>query len=537
MQKISLTIHLLSHSVGDDCTVEFEAQFCTSCVQNGILELRSIRVGDHVKVGTRSILLGGCQLNCGCEVAPKSTVDYFTSSTDVNQYLIGSPAKIKEHDVPLEKSNRIQRAQRKGVMFTLCQILCDFLIVAIFTGCLYVGALIALFVDNKFGTFGLVLYMMTLFLYICGLVFLATVALFKRILLPQLEEGKLYSDSLFLLKKWFMDRLFLSPVFTLALSRCLETTTTYPLYLRLLGANLGKKVWLSYIQIRVGVEFLNVGDGVHTGMQTYITTANNSKEGTSFHSVLLGDRATCGQRSLILPGACMGKNVTVGAETCVPPFFEVQDNGTILGSPPLVFNTSKSNVEVVAESQQFATSFHSLTEDSKTGVILNSDIPTNGKSDTKLPFWLYGICMNLIQLVLPLVIIGPFIAVYYFFYGVFSDFAQSIIGLVLFIPLTFIVGSIVLMGNIKIIQLIFFGGSFSTGTIEYYSVKFMQWYILADLVYLCTGTILVPFSGTELFCIWVRIMGSKIGKRVSTSRIAHELNERAIKALTSISFQ
>ena len=66
---------------------------------------------------------------------------------------------------------------------------------------------------------------------------------------------------------------------------------------------------------------------------------------------------------------------------------------------------------------------------------------------------------------------------------------------------------------IKVLQLAFFGGKL-TGTIEYYSVRFMCWYFLSDLVYLCTQTFFVPFSGTELFCMWLRVMGSKIGKKV-----------------------
>jgi len=80
---------------------------------------------------------------------------------------------------------------------------------------------------------------------LASVMFLLLVALIYRVLLPGLEPMKTYTSKWFLLRKWFMDRLFLSPMFRYASERTLQTSSTFPWYLRLLGANVGAKAWMN----------------------------------------------------------------------------------------------------------------------------------------------------------------------------------------------------------------------------------------------------------------------------------------------------
>lgn len=155
---------------------------------------------------------------------------------------------------------------------------------------LFIGARVVL-IFEPFGIGALILYMVSLFPYMCGLVFLTMVGLLKWILIPKIEEGKVYHNS-WLLRKWFLDRLFLSPICAFALERSLETTSTFPLFLKLLGVNLGEKVWLSYCSLRVGMELVTVEDNVHIGMQTYITTEQSNKDGVCFRPIRIGKGAS-----------------------------------------------------------------------------------------------------------------------------------------------------------------------------------------------------------------------------------------------------
>ena len=105
--------------------------------------------------------------------------------------------------------------------------------------------------------------------------------------------------------------------------------------------------------------------------------------------------------------------------------------------------------------------------------LLASDDPEKNKM---LPFWLYALIMNIAQLCLPAIVIGSYVAVGVI-YKCVGGFGP--IGIGFMIPLTFILGSFILMGMIKLLQLLFFRGKLTSGVIHFYSVPFMCWYFLS----------------------------------------------------------
>ena len=161
----------------------------------------------------------------------------------------------------------------------------------------YVGVTIGMLFQQRFGAIGLIAYLGAIFSTLASVLFLLLVALLYRILLPRLEPMKVYSSKWFLLRKWFMDRLFLSPMFSYASQRTLQTSSTFPWYLKLLGANLGRKARMNHPYIRAGVEFIDVGSDIHMGMLNYITTERVDEEGVSFHPTSIGDHVSFGQES------------------------------------------------------------------------------------------------------------------------------------------------------------------------------------------------------------------------------------------------
>jgi len=80
-------------TIGNECLLEFETQLSTSEIKGGVIEFRRVKIGDNVKLGVRSVLLGGTHVESGCEVMPKAALD---STTEVvaNKIIGGSPAKI-----------------------------------------------------------------------------------------------------------------------------------------------------------------------------------------------------------------------------------------------------------------------------------------------------------------------------------------------------------------------------------------------------------------------------------------------------------
>lgn len=250
-------------SIGDNCVVEFEVQFATSEIRNGYLELRNIHIGNNVKLGIRSVILGGTCIHNGSEIAAKTTVDFFTSTTEPRQVLSGSPATI---DPDIKTDGDIWRPKR-GRVYIISQIISCFLMIEILTGIGYIGASLGFVIRYRYGSIGLVIYLGSLFPVISSILVLLTAAVLKKILMPfRIVAEKTYEGDWFAVRKWFLDRLFLSPLFSYCSQRTLQTSSTFPWYMRLLGAKTGKRAWFNHPYVRgVGTELINIGDDVHMG--------------------------------------------------------------------------------------------------------------------------------------------------------------------------------------------------------------------------------------------------------------------------------
>lgn len=527
--------------VGRNCIIEFETVFATSEIRNGQLELRKVLIGDNVKIGVRSVLLGGAHVHSNCKTEAKTTVDYYTSTTEEGQTLIGSPAVCQPLQTKsLRPCNKLQNWRpARSAFFLIGQMVSVLVMIELMTGTVYVSAaLIGRSVNQNFGSIGLVVYLGSAFQIISCIIWLLLVALLKRSLIPWLEEGKVYSSSWFALRKWILDRMMLSPLFSYASHRVLQTSSTFPWYMKLLGSTVGRKAWINHPYLRVGAEFINIGDEFHMGMLAYISSENHDSEGISFSRIDIGNHSSFGQRCVALGGASIGDCVTIGAETVLPFGFSAAPGATAFGSPPVLFNSTADDREIIEQSQLYAESMHMIDSShsmhnvdnavfgtKESMVTQEQEISDNTDANVNAApsrmqdigsgkyFWIYIITMILIQGCLPLIIGAAYGSIYYCLTLWLGD--MRIEFLLASVPIIYIMGSFVLMLCMKLMQLI--GGSFSIGTADFFSFRFFYWHVFADMVYLCTSTIIYPFSGTQIYCFWLRFMGAKIGKNVFIS--------------------
>ena len=274
---------------------------------------------------------------------------------------------------------------------------------------------------------------------------------------------------------------------------------------------------MNHPYIRTGVEFIHVGSDIHMGMLNYITTERVDEEGVSFHPTTIGDHVSFGQRCVTLSGVSVGKSSTIGAETLLPHDYELLSSGTTFGSPPVQFHSSMTNEDRVNQLQRASLSLHTSTS-------VNTDyLSESSKPETKSisrrqdvgkdMFWTYIIVMLLLQAFIPLAIGASYALMYWSATLVFTEITFQY--LLLVSPLIYIFGSSVLMLVLKVMQMI--GGGFSVGTSNFFSAKFLYWHLLADMIYFCTSTVLYPLSGTQIYVLWLRFMGAKIGKNVFIS--------------------
>lgn len=267
---------------------------------------------------------------------------------------------------------------------------------------------------------------------------------------------------------------------------------------------------------RTGIQFIEVGSEIHMGMLNYMTTERVDEEGVSFYPISIDDHVSFGQRCVALSGVYVGKSSTIGAETFLPHDYELLGGGTTFGSPPVQFHSSMAHEDRV---QQLQTASARLSESKAVTIDYLDESKSKKKTISrrqdvgKEMFWTYIIVMLVLQALIPLAIGASYALLYWAATLLFKEISFQHVLLVS--PVIYILGSFVLMVVLKFMQMI--GGGFSVGTSNFFSVKFLYWHLLADMIYFCTSTVLYPLSGTQIYCIWLRFMGAKIGKNVFIS--------------------
>ena len=283
---------------------------------------------------------------------------------------------------------------------------------------------------------------------------------------------------------------------------------------------------MNHPYIRVGVNKLSISSDIHMGMHSYMTTARVDETGVSFHPIIIDEHVSFGQRCVVQSGAWIGANSTVGAETMLPPDLILQDGMTTFGSDALVnsFQSTMSHSERVEQTQQ-ASRHLALTAQSGNQVrCFSNSLGQEAEKDTKSGisrrqdvgnemFWTYVFVMLTLQALIPLAIGASYAVLYWAATLAIPNLSFQII--ILISPVLYIMGSFILMIVLKLLQTL--GGGFTVGTSNFFSIKFLYWHLLADMIYFCTSTVLYPMSGTFIYCSWLRFMGAKIGESVFIS--------------------
>ena len=135
-------------TIGNECILEFETQLSTSEIKNGVIEFRRVKIDDNVKLGVRSVLLGGTHVESGCEVMPKAALDW-TTPRKPNSSFSGSPAKLVG-DVS-SKAWKLKASKA----FVCCQVVGVLIILLLMALVAFVGVSI-----GKYNTFAFVVQLL-----------------------------------------------------------------------------------------------------------------------------------------------------------------------------------------------------------------------------------------------------------------------------------------------------------------------------------------------------------------------------------------
>ncbi|KAL5055826.1 hypothetical protein RYX36_036508 [Vicia faba] len=146
----------------------------------------------------------------------------------------------------------------------------------------------------------------------------------------------IYDQNQTKLKTWLQCRLNIAC--HLRCAKLLSGTEAFCVYLRLMGAKIGKYCSIRAINPVSNPELMSIGNGVHLGDFSKIITGFHSSNGYNRGKIEVQDNSVIGSQSLILPGAVIQKNVILGALSVAPMNSILQEGGLYIGSQSHISN-------------------------------------------------------------------------------------------------------------------------------------------------------------------------------------------------------
>ncbi|CAI0450227.1 unnamed protein product [Linum tenue] len=155
------------------------------------------------------------------------------------------------------------------------------------------------------------------------------------------------------LNTWLRHRLTVSC--HLKFAKLLSGTEAFCMYLRILGATIGKHCSIRAINPISNPRLMRIGDGVHLGDFSRIITgyysSSSSSNGFTSGKIEVNSNSVVGSQSLILPGVVIQENVILGALSIAPVNSTLRCGGVYIGSqaPVMIKNTMHALDERIEE--------------------------------------------------------------------------------------------------------------------------------------------------------------------------------------------
>lgn len=315
-------------SVGEDTCVGAETQLLGYRVEDGLLKLATIKIGDRCFIGTQSVLGLKTEMGDDSRLGDLSLLPD-GESIPPGEAWSGSPAASAEVPVP---EVREEHRRSGGFLFGLyhfiaCEIIGElfllatilpFLLTVSFACLRYgaVGGLVSAFVAVPF----------------CVVVLCVFVAGLKAMIMPRTKCGTYSLHTWHYLRHWSADLLIrisgdlLYPLYT---------TIYFPLWLRMLGARIGRRAEISTV-VRITPDLVDIGDESFFADGSIIGGHRLYRGNFELRPNRIGRRTFVGNSAVLPAGTELGDNALLGVLSIPPSGSNVAatDGGEWIGSPP-----------------------------------------------------------------------------------------------------------------------------------------------------------------------------------------------------------
>ncbi|KAL5082599.1 hypothetical protein RYX36_011020 [Vicia faba] len=329
-------------SIGDEAVISEGVLVQSHEVKNGILSLHPIRIGRNSSIGPYAVIQKGSVVKEGAEIQPLQKVEggqHVLKPTKFNN--------VKENAVLLVTTNK---TESETIYHFLGIYLVGFLssLAAAITYFMYTWFFQKPVSFQSFsfvcvcGAFHWIPFTITAYATmfsnvpsnaITFAISFACAYLLHGLILTSLTcslTRLLKSQNQTHFKTWLQNQLTLSC--HLRFAKLLSGTELFCIYLRLLGAKIGKHCSIRAINPVSNSELMSIGDGVHLGDFSRIITGFNYSNGYACGKIEVQDNSVVGSQSIILPGSLVEKNVILGALSVAPMNSILHEGSVYIGS-------------------------------------------------------------------------------------------------------------------------------------------------------------------------------------------------------------
>ncbi|MBI9033344.1 MAG: amino acid adenylation domain-containing protein [Bacteroidales bacterium] len=477
-ENCTIDTHLCSAfdliSIGDNTSIGNETQIMGCTVENGYLKIGRISIGENCYVGIHSHLEINSKMENNSKLGDISVVQ---QGQVIKQYdsLKGSPSQKGDLNIPQGRPY-----QRKPIFWGMMHLFAVFaLILFVFS-----SGIPSLFILN-YGLTSASLWVNILSLLTAGpmavLSFCLLAVIVKKLIFSKIKPGTYKTESFFFIKKWFIDSILRLSVM---LVKPVYTTIYLPIWLRMLGAKMGKRAEISTVS-QISPELMEIGDESFFADGSMIGGRSFHKGYMEISKTRIGNRSFVGNSAILPVGTNIGDNCLIGVLS-VPPLTEgtIEDSTDWLGSPS--FNLpQRQKVEGFADE-----------------VIFNPS----------LKLYVKRLLIDALRIFIPstIEVIGV-LSIIYSAYYLYEDF--GIISMITILPIISILVAITSALMVVGVKWLLIGKIHSC--IKPLWSTFVWFNEAVNGTYeSVTSTVLVPMLGTPFFAPFLRLMGCKIGGNV-----------------------
>ncbi|WP_422115465.1 Pls/PosA family non-ribosomal peptide synthetase [Brachybacterium sp. UNK5269] len=312
--------------VGSGASVEVEVDLAGHWIDGDQVRIGGIRIGKQARIGARSTLGPGAAIGRGAEIAPGSAV---LGTVPAGEVWSGSPAEPQG----IARGPWSPDAPPRKPLWLPAYWLLSFVIAALPAASLLTGAAVLFPVLRGTETFGQAVRAALPWLPLAALVhvgaLMVLVVMLTRLLALAIRPGPHPIRSAAGVSIWATLRLldeartWLFPVYAGALT---------PLWLRLLGARVGRSVEISTVLLIPSL--VQVGDRAFLADDTLIGPYELGGGWIRVERVKIGKRAFVGNSGMLAPGRKVPKQSLVAVLSAAPRRTAAKAGTSWIGSPP-----------------------------------------------------------------------------------------------------------------------------------------------------------------------------------------------------------